>query len=123
MRTIHVIIMLAVIGAVMAWQLRGLMAESVWYVVPAFAVLVFAGILHVMLQRPAPSSRRRALLFGVATVALLATGLFAAFGYSFIRLLRGGTPSFDAVWICSAVATGALAAWLWFRFVRLLRHT
>jgi hypothetical protein len=123
MRTISFIIMLAVIGAVMAWELRGLMTESIWYVMPAFAVLVFAGILHVLLQRPSASSRRRALLFGVAVVALLATGLFAAFGYSFIRLVRGGAPSFDPVWICSAAVTGALASWLWLRFVRLLRQT
>jgi len=123
MRAIHVIIMLVVIGAVMAWQSRGLMADSFWYVVPAFAVLLFAGVLQVLIQQPGVTSRRRALLFGVGTVALLATSLFAAFGYSFYRLLRGGAQSFDAVWICSAVATGALATWLWFRFVRLLRHT
>ena len=112
--------MLAVIGGVMACQLRDLIAESVWYVVPAFAVLVFAGILHVFLQRPGASSRRRALLFGVGTVALLATGLSVALGFSFIR---GGAASFDAIGICSALATGTLASWLWLRFVRLLRPT
>ena len=120
MRMIPFFVMLAVIGGVMAWQLRDLMPESVWYVVPAFAVLVFAGIIHVFLQRPGATSRRRALLFGVGTVALLATCLFAALGFSFIR---GGAASFDAIGVCSAVATGALASWLWLRFVRLLRPT
>ena len=119
MRTIHVILMLAVIGGVVAWQLRGLAAESIWYVVPAFAVLVFAGVLQVWLQRPTSRARRRGLLFGVATVALLASGLFAALGFI---IIRGGAPSFDIIGLCSAVATGLLAAWLWFRFVRLLRQ-
>jgi len=114
--------MLVVIGAIMASESRALMAESVWYVVPMFAVLVFAGVLHAFLQRPAAGSRRKALLLGVATVAILATGVFVAFGYSFIRLFRGGAQNFEAVWICSGVAAGALAAWLWLRFFRLLKQ-
>ena len=114
--------MLAVIGAVMAWELRPLISESVWYVAPIFAVLVFAGILHAMLQRPGSGSRRRALLFGVATVASLATAAFAAFGYTFIRLVRGGAQNLEVFWICSGVAAGALSAWLWLKFFRLLRQ-
>ena len=112
--------MLAGIGGVMAWQTRGLAAESIWYVLPGFAVLVFSGVLQVWLQRPTVRARRRGLLFGVATVALLASGLLASLVFS---LVRGGASSFDTVGLCSAVVTGLLAAWLWLRVVRILRQT
>lgn len=107
----------------MVWQMRDLLRESPWYGAPMAGVLIFAAVLHHQLQRPGPGARRRALLFGVAVVALLATGVAVAFGYSLVRLLCGGAPSFDAFWVCSAVAAAGLAAWLWFRFVQLLRQT
>lgn len=114
--------MLALLACVMAWQIRDLLRESPWYGAPMAGVLLFAGILHHQLQRPGTTARRGALLFGVGSMALVATGLAGAFGYSSVRLLRAGTLSFDIAWTCSAVATGALTAWLWFRFARLLRR-
>jgi hypothetical protein len=90
-----------------------------WLYVPAFMVLVFAGIVGVLLRRP--STHRKGLLFGVGTVAVLTTGILAAYGYSFVRLARRGGESFDIVWVISAAATGVLALWLWSRFIRLLR--
>lgn len=113
--------MLALGGCIMAWQLRELLGENPWYAAPMAGVLILAAFLHHQLQRPGMAARRRALLFGVGSVALIATGVAVAFGYSFVRLLREGSPSFDIVWICSGVAAGVLASWLWFRFVRLLQ--
>jgi len=76
-----------------------------------------------LLQRPGAAAHRRALLFGVGGVALLASVVFAAFAWSFIRLLMRGSWSFDAIWIVGALGAGALAAWLWFRFYRIVRQT
>ena len=90
-----------------------------WLYVPAFMVLVFAGIVGLLLRRS--STHRRGLLFGVGSVAVLTTGIFATYGYSFVRLARRGGESFDPVWIISAIATAGLALWLWSRFIRLLR--
>ena len=90
-----------------------------WLYVPAFMVLVFAGIVGVRLRRP--STYRSGLLFGVGTVTVLTAGILAAYGYSFVRLARRGGESFDPVWIISAIATAGLSLWLWFRFIRLLR--
>lgn len=123
MRTIHFILMLAVGGGVAAWQTRDLLHESPWYGAPMLAVLIFAAVFHYLLQRPGVGAKRRALLFGVGTVALVATGVFAAFGFGFVRLIRSEASSFNIIWFVSALAAGALAAWLWFRFVRLWRQT
>ena len=123
MRTVPFLAGLAVLGGVMAWSSRDVITENFWLLVPAFLVLVFAGVLHALFQRPGSNSQRQARLFGVGTVALLATGLFGAFTFSFVQLLRGDSMSFDFVWIGSAVAEGALASWLWLRFFRLLRRT
>jgi len=122
MRTSHVIIILAGLGTVAAWEMRSEMAENIWNALSAFAVLVFAGVLHVLQQQPGVAAQRRAQLFGLGTVASFATVVSAAFVYSFIRLPREGAVSFDTLWICSGVAAGTLAAWLWLRFVRLLRQ-
>jgi hypothetical protein len=121
MRTTHVIIMLALAGGIAAWQMRDLLRESPWYGVPMLGVIIFAAVFHHFIQRPGAAAKKRALLFAVGIVAVVATGVFVAFGFSFVRLLRSGALSFDAVWSVSAVAAGALATWLWFRFVRLLR--
>src|SRR5262245_61418116 len=94
-------------------------AESPWLFAPAAAVLVFAGVLHFWLRRPGDSSRRRALLFGVGTVAVVASAVFAVFVWSFVRLLLRGSWSFDAVWMVGALGAGALAFWLWFKFYRI----
>jgi hypothetical protein len=122
MRTIHVIIMLALIGATAAWQMHDLLEENPWSGAPMLAVLIFAAIFQHLLQLRGIGAKRRALLFGVGSVALIATGVFAVFGFSSFRLLRSGAPRFDIVWSVSAVASGALSAWIWFRFVRLLRQ-
>jgi hypothetical protein len=98
-------------------------AESPWLFAPAAAVFVFAGILHFWFRRPGNNSRRRALLFGVGTVAVLASAVFAAFVWTFARLLMRGSWSFDAVWILGAFGAGALTLWLWLRFYRILRQT
>lgn len=81
-----------------------------WLYAPAGGVLVFAGIPHFMLRRPAPSAQRRGFLFGVGFIAVMATGVFAAFGYSFVRLVALGSTTFDLVWSVSAIATGALVS-------------
>jgi len=98
-------------------------AENPWLFTPAAAVFVFAGVLHLLLRRQGAGARRRGLLFGVGVVALLASVVFAAFVWSFIRLLTRGSWSFDAIWIVGVVGAGALAAWLWFRFYRIVRQT
>ena len=97
-------------------------AENPWLYTPAGAVLVFAGVLHFLLQRRGTGSRRRALLFGVGVVTVLATAVFAAFAFSFVRLKSRGSSSFDVVWIVGALGAASLAAWLWFRLYRLVRH-
>jgi hypothetical protein len=97
-------------------------AESPWLFAPAAAVFVFAGALHFWLRRPGDSSRRRALLLGVGTVAVVTSAVFAAFIWSFVRLLLLGSWSFDAVWIVGALGAGALTVWLWFRFYRIVRQ-
>lgn len=98
-------------------------AETPWLYVPAGAVFLFAGVLHFLLRRRGAGAHRRALLFGVGIVAALATIVFAAFGLSFVRLVSRDSASFDIVWIVGAVAAASLAAWLWFRFYRLVRQT
>jgi carbon starvation protein CstA len=123
MRTVPFILMLAVIGAVLAWQMRGLLSESPWYGLPVFAALIFAGLMHYFLRRPGTRARRHALLFGVGAVALLASLVFGTFVWSFISLLARGSWSFDPLWIVGALAAGALAAWLWFRFYRIVIHS
>jgi hypothetical protein len=97
-------------------------AANPWLYAPAGGVLVLAAILHLLLRGPTPGSRRRGLLFGIGSVAVFATLVFVAYVYSFVRLLARGTASFDLVWSGSAVATAALAAWLWVRFVRVWRQ-
>ena len=104
-------------------QLLHDIAESAWLYVPAGAVLLFAGVLAALLQRRDAVARRRALLFGVGVMAALATLVFAAFGFSFIRLVLHESASFDVVWIVGAIGTASLAGWLWFRFYRLVRRT
>jgi len=123
MRTIPFFIMLAAIGGIMAWELRDLFGESLWYGVPMFAVLIFAAVVHWLLQRPGVGARRRALIFGVGVVATVASLVFAAFVWSFIRLLVRGSWSFDAVWTVGALGAGALTVWLWFRFFKIVRQT
>src|SRR5258708_31810225 len=122
MRNLPFILMLVVIGAVATWQMRSLLAESPWYGVPMFAVLLFAAVLHHLLQRPGAATRRRGLLFGVGAVALLATAAFAVFAWSSIRLWMRGSWSFDAIWVVGALGAGALATWLWFRFYQIVRQ-
>ena len=97
--------------------------ENLWVYLPMGAVFLFASVLFVWLRPPSSGARRRGLLFGLGAVALFATLVFAAFAYSLLRLLASGAASFDIVWSCSAVAAGALAAWLWSRFIRILRQT
>lgn len=116
-------LMLAVLAAVAFWQMRDLLAESVWYALPMVAVFIFAAVVHLLLQRPGVPARRRALLFGVGIVATVASFVFAAFVWSLIRLLVRDAWSFDAVWTLGAVGAGALAVWLWFRFYRIVRQT
>jgi len=70
-------------------------AESPWLFAPAGAVLVFAGVLHFWLRRPGDRARRRALLFGVGAVALVASAVFMAFVWSFVRLLLRGAWTFE----------------------------
>ena len=122
-RSFPFILMLVVIGAVLAWQMRSPLAESPWYGVPMLALLVFAAVFHHLLQQPGGVGRRRALLFGVGAVALLASAVFAVFAWSFVRLVVGGSWSIDVVWTVGALAAGALAVWLWFRFYRIVRQT
>jgi hypothetical protein len=98
-------------------------AETPWLFVPAAAVFVFAGVLHFLLRCPGDGVRRRVLLFGVGSVAILASVVFAAFVWSFIRLLLRGSWSFDAVWTVGALGAGVLTVWLWFRFYRIVRQT
>jgi hypothetical protein len=98
-------------------------AESPWLFAPAAVVFVFAGVLYLLLRRPGVGVRRRGLLFGVGTVAVLASVVFAAFVWSLIRLLLRGAWSFDAVWIIGALGAGALMVSLWFRFYQIVRQT
>ena len=122
MKTKDVILMLVVVGGVMLWQMRDLLRQSPWYGVPILVTLIFVAVFQYLFQRPGVGAKRRALLFGVGIVALVATGVFTASGYSLVRLLNSEAPSFDAVSGISAIATGVLAVWLWFRFLRLLRQ-
>ena len=102
-------------------QLYRAIISDLWLYTPAGGVLVFAGILHIMLRQPTPAAQRGGLLFGVGFVALLATGVFAVFVYSFVRLMARGSSTFDLVWSVSAVAAAELAVWLWLQLVRLWR--
>jgi hypothetical protein len=122
MRTLPFILMLVIIGAVAAWQSRGLLAESLWYGAPMLGGLIFAAVFHRLLQRPDGAGRRRALLFGIGVVAFLASVVFGAFAWTCLRLVTHGSRSFDGVWIAGAVGAGALAVWLWFRFYRIARQ-
>ncbi len=123
MRAAPFILMLLGIGGVLAWHMRSLISESPWFAVPTFAVLVFAGVLQFMSQRPEPSVRRRGQLLGVGVVAVLTSAVFTAFVLGFIRQMHDGARSFDTVAVCAALTAGALVGWLWFRFARLLRQT
>lgn len=101
----------------------GTIAESPWLLAPVAAVLVFAGVLYFLLRHPNDGVRRRGLLFGVGSVAILASVVFVTFVWSFVRLLTRDSWSFDVVWIMSALGTGAFAIWLWSRFYRIARST
>jgi hypothetical protein len=114
--------MLVGIGSVAAWQMRSFIAENPWFAVPSFAVLVFAGVMLVISQRPEPNAKRRGQLFGVGVVALLASAVFTAFVLGFIRQMHDGVRSLDIGAISAAPIAGALAGWRWFRFVRLVRE-
>ena len=97
-------------------------AENPWLFAPAAMVLLFAGVLHLLLRREGAAARRRALLFGVGIVAVLASAVFGAFAYSFIGVLVRGSWSFDVVSIVAALGAGWLATWLLFRFYRIVRQ-
>ena len=98
-------------------------AESPWLFVPAAVVFVFAAVLYFLLRRPGDGARRRALLFGVGVVAIVASAVFAAFVWSFARLLLRGSWSFDAVWTVGTLGAGSLTVWLWFKFYKIVRRT
>src|SRR5258708_39002762 len=97
-------------------------AENPLLFVPAAAVLLFAGVLHLLLRREGAAARRRALLFGVGIVALLASIVFAAFAWSLLRLLVRGAWSFDPVWIGGALWSGPLSDWRWLGISWLVRQ-
>jgi len=97
--------------------------ESPWLFAPAATVLFFAVLFGLSLRRKGTVARRRALLFGVGTVATLASVVFAAFVWSFVRLLLLTSWAFDAVWTIGALGAGALTVWLWFKFYRIFRQT
>jgi fluoride ion exporter CrcB/FEX len=103
-------------------QLYSSVVSNPWLCAPAGGVLLFAAILHFILRRPTPGAQRGGLLFGVGFIAVLATGVFAAFAYSLVRLMVSGRANFDLVWSVGAIVAGMLAVWLWLRFVRLWRR-
>ena len=123
MKTLPFTLMLVGIGAVLAWQMRSLVSESLWYGAPVLAVLVFAAVLQPLLKRSSTAALRRALLLGVGVVAVLASAVFAGFAWSFVLLLARDSWSFDAVWAVGALAAGAVAVSLWLRFYRIVRQT
>lgn len=107
--------------ALMFKQLYSSVVSNSWLYAPAGGVLVFAAILHFILRRPTPGAQRGGLLFGVGFIAVFATGVFAAFAYSLLRLVTSGRANFDLVGSVGGIVAGALAVWLWLRFVRLWR--
>jgi hypothetical protein len=95
--------------------------KNPWVFVPAAATLLFAGVMALLLRQKNIGARRRALLIASGTIAVSAGVAFAAFVWSFIRLLERSSRSFDTVWIAGATAAGLLTGWLWLRFYKVAR--